>query len=96
MPISDKQKKFLISSIRKVFPKTEILVFGSRIRDDFKKNSDLDLCLKSDAPLELTQLGTLKEIFSQSDLPYKIDLVDWNRISPEFQENILNQCEHWK
>lgn len=30
-------------------------------------------------------VAALKEDFSESDLPYKVDLVDWQKVSPSFR-----------
>lgn len=78
--------------VRAYFPKAEILVFGSRLHGDFKKSSDLDICLRSPTPLKLSEWSKLESDFSQSDLPFKIDVIDWSRISEEFQNIVAGGC----
>lgn len=46
--------------------------------------SDLDLLLDGSAPLDVRLLQDLAEDFEESDLPWKVDLVDRNAIGPEF------------
>lgn len=40
-----------------------------------------------------TPYSDLEEKFAESNLTFKVDLVDWNRITPEFQEKIKQE---WK
>lgn len=37
-------------------------------------------------------MSELEEVFSNSDLHFTIDLVDWHRISTEFQQHIQQQA----
>jgi uncharacterized protein len=83
--LSESQLIFIKKSIHSIFPKAKILVFGSRINDTSEKYSDLDICIHAKTPLDLTKLSNLKEIFSQSNLPIKIDITDYNRITEDFK-----------
>jgi uncharacterized protein len=65
--------------------------FGSRVRGTAKRFSDLDVVLQTDAPVALERLGELRSAFSESDLPIKVDLVDWSGLSPEFRRLIENE-----
>ena len=62
-----------------------VWVFGSRATGKAKKYSDLDLCIKASDPLGLDVMSALAEDFSESDLPWKVDLVDWHSISEAFR-----------
>ena len=53
-----------------------------------KKFSDLDLCIKADKPLGLNLMSALAEDFSESDLPWKVDVVDWSTTNPDFRKII--------
>lgn len=67
-------------------------VFGSRASSKTKKFSDLDLCFFESIPQPV--LLSIEEDFEESDLPYKVDLVDANKCSPEFQKVILKNMIH--
>ena len=54
-----------------------VRVFGSRAKWTAKPHSDLDLALKGKEPLPRSLLGDLAEAFSESDLPFRVDVVDW-------------------
>ncbi len=62
-----------------------VIAFGSRVTNKYKLHSDLDICVMGSEPLSLGQLSALKEAFSESDLPIRVDVVDWATISPEFR-----------
>ncbi len=64
-------------------------VFGSRAHGGARKYSDLDLALTWDHPLGLDLLGQMGEALSESDLPYKVDLVDLATVEPAFRERIM-------
>lgn len=62
-----------------------VRVFGSRAKWTAKPHSDLDLALKGKEPLPRLVLGDLAEAFSESDLPFRVDVVDWHAVTPSFQ-----------
>jgi uncharacterized protein len=64
-------------------------VFGSRVCGNPRADSDLDICLiNADKPVPLDLLGNLREQFMLSDLPFKVDLVDYQDLSAAFRELI--------
>lgn len=74
-------------------PRCEVRAFGSRINQTAKKWSDLDLAVISSAKLEQHSLYDLKEAFEESDIPIRVDVLDWHAISPEFQAVISESYE---
>jgi predicted nucleotidyltransferase len=62
----------------------EVLVFGSRARGGAKRFSDLDLALKGTRVLDQSLLGQLADAFETSALPWRVDLVDYHKLTPEF------------
>ena len=74
--------------LKKFLPEIEVRAFGSRVTGKAKSYSDLDLVLLSAEPIPLRTMALLKEAFSESDLPFKVDLVDWSLISEEFRKVI--------
>jgi len=71
--------------LKDIVPHRAVWAFGSRARFAAKPYSDLDLAVLGPAPLSLEASARLHEAFTQSDLPYKVDVVDWASTSPEFQ-----------
>ena len=69
-------------------PDREVWVFGSRLTGTTKVFSDLDLAIMGEEPLPISVLSNLMEAFSESDLPFKVDVVDWAVTSPSFRKII--------
>ncbi|MBK7384204.1 MAG: nucleotidyltransferase domain-containing protein [Flavobacteriales bacterium] len=69
-------------------PGAQSFAFGSRAIGHAKRFSDLDIAVRADAPLDLRQLGDLREEFSESDMPMLVDVIDLRSISTEFAESI--------
>jgi type I restriction enzyme S subunit len=74
-------------------PEYEVRAFGSRVQWTSKDSSDLDLVVMTEKPLEATRLADLKEAFSESDLPFKVDVVDWAGTKEGFRKIIEKQFE---
>lgn len=69
-------------------PGRTVWAFGSRAKGTAKTYSDLDLAVITDVPLDLNVFGALKEAFSESDLPFKVDVVDWAATKQPFRDII--------
>nr|SPS05766.1 conserved protein of unknown function [Candidatus Nitrotoga fabula] len=74
--------------LRKHIPHYPVWAFGSRARGTAKPFSDLDLAILTDQSLSLEVSAALTEDFSESDLPYKVDLVDWATTDDSFRQII--------
>jgi predicted nucleotidyltransferase len=64
-------------------------VFGSRATGRARRYSDLDLAIDAGRPLTLDEIAGLAEAFSDSDLPYKVDIVDWRNIEDRWRQTIM-------
>lgn len=69
-------------------PQAEVRAFGSRVTQTAKNYSDLDLAIVGERKFTLAEMGRLREAFEESDLPFRVDVLDWHAISPEFQKVI--------
>lgn len=65
--------------------------FGSRVKGTQRRFSDLDLCYKE--PIPEPVLVRLETDFEESDLPFKVDLVAFARVSPDFRALIERDLE---
>jgi len=68
-------------------------VFGSRATGRARRHSDLDLAIDAGRRLTLDERARLTEAFSESDLPYKVDVVDWHAIDDRFRRMIAAERE---
>ena len=69
-----------------------VWVFGSRAKGGARIFSDLDLMIDNNhQPLPLTILTQLLDEFEESDLPYKVDVLDWNGIGDDFRTMVYHE-----
>lgn len=71
--------------LRRHVPDREVWAFGSRVKGTAKDTSDLDLVVRGESPLPFAVLGGLRDDFSESNLPYRVDVVDWASTSDAFR-----------
>lgn len=77
----------IIDDILNKYPYSFFL-FGSRSKGLAKKFSDLDLCYFEN--ILSSHINNIEDDFEESDLPYKVDLVNWHKCSDEFKNSIIN------
>ena len=80
--------KIVRDILHKHVPQYEVWAFGSRAKGKAKPYSDLDLAIISDTPLSLETTAAMAEEFSESDLPWRVDVVDWATTSESFRKII--------
>lgn len=86
--IQPEQWAIVRAILQRQVPGREVWAFGSRARRGAKPYSDLDLAVLGDAPLSLGEQAALSEAFAESDLPWKVDVVDWATTSESFRRII--------
>lgn len=91
--ITESQLHIVQSILASQLPTIKVWAFGSRIKGTAKPYSDLDLALLTHTPLTIRQQRKLEEAFSDSDLPFKVDLIDWASCSESFKQIILERYE---
>jgi predicted nucleotidyltransferase len=70
--------------------KVKVYLFGSRARNEAHHASDFDLAVES-CDLKRIELINLKEAFYESTIPYKVDMVDLNRINGGLKTEIQRE-----
>ncbi len=71
--------------LRRHVPAHEVWAFGSRISGKAWQYSDLDLAIISDTPLSFGDHAALADEFAESDLPFRVDILEWARTDDEFR-----------
>jgi len=79
--------------LKKYVPGCEVRVFGSRITTKTKKYSDLDLVIVGREKIVRKTMVLLKEAFEESDLSFRVEVLDWNGISESFKKVIEAKYE---
>lgn len=90
MSLGDKELLTIKSILQKYLDpdKDNVFLFGSYAKGLEHDKSDIDIAIKSSAPLDLTKWALLEEEFEQSELSQKVDLVDYLRVTDDFQKVI--------
>jgi len=65
--------------------KNKAFIFGSRAKQNNIRFSDYDLGL-SGQEIDSETYFELQAAFEESNLPYKVDIVDFNKVSKKFQD----------
>jgi len=91
MPAIDmlpKQWEIVRDILQQHVPQHPVWAFGSRAKWTAKPYSDLDLAVITEHPLPLSTRAALVDDFSESDLPWRVDMIDWATTSASFREVI--------
>ncbi len=86
--ITSDQLKVVLTILSEYAPGFQAKAFGSRVTGKAGPRSDLDLVLMTSEPLSLLKLAEIREAFSESELPFRVDVVDWAGISESFRKII--------
>ena len=86
--LTNEQFNIVRQILQKIVPDYKVGAFGSRVKGTARKYSDLDLVVYSDEPISLQIQAELAEAFSDSDLPFKVDIVNWATTSDSFRKII--------
>jgi len=91
--LEPKHLKLVKKILQENLPNHEIWAFGSRVHGkNLKTFSDLDLVIAKPATT-MQQVMQISESFSESDLPFKVDVMDWNDSNESFQHIIKKHYE---
>ncbi|MDO4693875.1 MAG: nucleotidyltransferase domain-containing protein [Eikenella sp.] len=89
LALSPEQLALVRQILQRHVPQYAVWAFGSRSKGTAKPYSDLDLAvITTDQPLPLSVHADLADAFSESDLPWKVDLVDWQLIGNDFRREV--------
>ena len=86
--VSPAEMEIILAIIKKHVPDCDVLAFGSRFKGTHRESSDLDLAIVGKSKLGLSLIGSIREDFMESDIPFKVDILDYHTISPAFREII--------
>lgn len=82
---------FILEVLHQNIPQKDVkfYVFGSRAKGTYKEYSDIDIAVQlPEGKLSPDILGKILLEFSDSTLPYEVDVIDLNAIDEKFKELI--------
>lgn len=88
--VSRSELEIIQSILRPYAQNYEFYFFGSRVRGNFSKSSDLDVLIKGHEEMPLNDLEPIKEQFDESSLPYIVNFIDYHKIDQNFYKLIAN------
>jgi predicted nucleotidyltransferase len=80
-------RQILINLLNQYIPDIAVWVFGSRVQGVSRPWSDLDIVVFI-SPEQAPQLSLLKEALDESDLPFRVDILEWYSLPENFKKNI--------
>ncbi len=84
----DIEPKYLVI-LKKIFklyiPSKTVWAYGSRVTWTANTKSDLDIIVFD---VNSKQINNLKDALAESDLPFSVDVMNWEKIPETFKENI--------
>lgn len=87
--INPKYLEMLKDIIASYCPNAEIWAYGSRIKGDAHSGSDLDLVVKNFNSKD-ANIYELRELLTQSDIPFLVDIHEFDKLPESFKQEILN------
>lgn len=94
--IDEEIKRKIIAVLSALFPQAEIYLFGSRARGTQAQWSDIDIALKEDKKISRYAIGEAVSMFEASNMPYKIEIVDFNAVTDDMRKSISDEGILWK
>lgn len=94
--IDEKSKQKIIAVLSGLFPDAEIYLFGSRARGTQSPRSDIDIALKASEKMSRHEIGEAMSMLEASNMPYRVQIVDFNRVSDDMRTSISDEGILWK
>lgn len=74
----------------------KIFLFGSRARGDNAPASDVDIGIIHGPGFNKGKISLLRERIEESNIPYKVEIVDLMETSERFRDSVLKEAILWK
>lgn len=73
--------------------KYKVFIFGSRAKGKAGKYSDYDIGILGKRPLPSYLKVLIEEALEESNLPFKVDIVDFSNVSKDFKKVALKKIK---
>lgn len=93
MILAERHVESIRGILRTHLPDARVFLVGSRARGTAKPFSDVDLLIEDPPALEPIVRARLRVAFEESNLPYKVDLLEWSSVSPPLRAQLLECAE---
>lgn len=86
--IKDEHIRMIKGIVALIRPDAKAYAFGSRVHGTAQTSSDLDIVLKADTPIPMTDILNIKELLKASPLLFSVDIMDWSALGQGFRKAI--------
>ena len=93
--IAPEDKRKILGVLKTLFPKGDIYLYGSRARGSHSKFSDIDLAIDMHKEIPLHATNEARSMLNESNIIYKMDVVDMHRIPEKMREHIKKEGILW-
>lgn len=76
--------------------KVKIVLFGSRAGNNYNRYSDVDIGVIPYGEFDRGKITFLKEKTEEINIPYKVDIVNFEEVSEAFKKEALKEAIVWK
>lgn len=78
----------IIQNILSKYKEYDFFYYGSRVKGNFVKSSDLDILIKGSDIIPLEVIDKIKNEFYLSNLSFIVNICDYNNIDKDFYDQI--------
>lgn len=83
----------LLDILQRSLGNQAVLLVGSRARGPAKRFADIDLLLMNGQPLSPSVRANLRYELEESDIPFKVDLLEWADLTPAFRKRLQSEAQ---
>lgn len=87
-------KKVVLAALEKYDVK--IYLFGSWARQSEKRSSDIDIAIEHEGDLPATVLPELRTMLEESNIPYRIDVLDLTLAEDFLRRKVIKEGIAWR
>lgn len=92
MTLDSDTRSSVITILHRYLPGANTFLVGSRARGTDKRYADIDLLLVSPGHLTRETRALLNVEFDESDIPYKVDLIESDMLAESFRQQLLRNA----
>lgn len=74
------------------FEGLEVWAYGSRVTGvDLTPETELELVVITEKPLSFEDMTAIEKAFAESNLPFRVDIIDWVKLPESIQKQIKKE-----
>jgi predicted nucleotidyltransferase len=86
-------KKIILSHLN--CDEVNVFLFGSRVRNDSRRNADMDIGLLAKKAIDQRTIRKITDDLQDSLVPYHFDLIDFSKVNENFKNIALKEIIIW-